>query len=75
MPETHPRIETARAGVDPALICKVPSGWVFLCNMQYLHGYCILQSDPVVESINVLARKERLQFLGIWQWWEMPSLR
>jgi diadenosine tetraphosphate (Ap4A) HIT family hydrolase len=59
----HPRIEAARAGVDPALICKVPSGWVFLCALQFLRGYCILQADPVVESINVLGDSQRVQFL------------
>jgi diadenosine tetraphosphate (Ap4A) HIT family hydrolase len=61
---THPRIEAARAGVDPALICKVKSGWVFLCNMQFLRGYCILQSDPVVPSINDIDGTQRSQFLG-----------
>jgi diadenosine tetraphosphate (Ap4A) HIT family hydrolase len=60
---THPRIEAARAGTDPALICKVSSGWVFLCNLQFLRGYCILQSDPVVESINALDAAGRAQFL------------
>jgi diadenosine tetraphosphate (Ap4A) HIT family hydrolase len=65
MPElTHPRIEAARRGTDPALICRVPSGWVFLCNMQYLPGYCILQADPVVESINVLSQAQRMQYLS-----------
>lgn len=57
------RIETARNGTNPAVICPVPSGWVFLANMQYLRGYCILQADPIVESINSLSPKEREQFL------------
>ncbi len=60
---THPRIQSARAGTDPALICRMPSGWVFLSNMQFLSGYCILQSDPVVASINVLNPAQRAQFL------------
>ena len=64
MPIPYPRIEAARAGVDPAVICKVNSGWVFLCNLQYLRGYCVLQSDPVVESINALNESRRSQFLG-----------
>jgi diadenosine tetraphosphate (Ap4A) HIT family hydrolase len=65
MPElTHPRIEAARAGTDPALVCRVPSGWVFLCGMQYLPGYCVLQADPTVESINALSPVQRSQFLG-----------
>jgi diadenosine tetraphosphate (Ap4A) HIT family hydrolase len=63
-PHRDPRIEAARAGTDPALICRVPSGWVFLCNLQFLRGYCILRSDPAVASINALGRVERAQFLG-----------
>ncbi len=63
MVETHPRIAAARAGADPAVICRVPSGWVFLCNLQFLRGYCVLQSDPVVASINDLDRTGRAQFM------------
>jgi diadenosine tetraphosphate (Ap4A) HIT family hydrolase len=61
---TYPRIETARLGTDPALVCRVPSGWVFLCTMQYLPGYSILQADPTVESINALTPPQRVQYLG-----------
>jgi diadenosine tetraphosphate (Ap4A) HIT family hydrolase len=48
---------------DPRFICKLPSGWVFLCEMQFLRGYCILQADPVVESINLLNPIQRSDFL------------
>ncbi|HNZ14122.1 MAG TPA: hypothetical protein PKL11_10760 [Anaerolineaceae bacterium] len=58
------RIEAARSGTNPAVVCRVASGWVFLANMQYLSGYCILQSDPVVESINALEHEQRTAFLG-----------
>ncbi len=61
---THPKIEAARAGVDPMAICRMPSGWAFLCNLQFLRGYCVLQADPVVESINALEPADRVQFLG-----------
>lgn len=60
---SDPRIEAARAGTDPALICRVPSGWVFLCKLQFLRGYCILRSDPPAASINELSRAQRAQFL------------
>ena len=63
------RIESARNGTNPAVICSVPSGWVFLANMQYLRGYCILQADPIVESINALVQKEREQYL-----WDMALI-
>ena len=64
MTTNNPRIKGARDGTDPALICKVPSGWVFLCNLQHISGYCILQSDPVVESINSLNNQERTCFFN-----------
>jgi len=59
----HPKIVAARNGEDPALVCKVISGWVFLCNLQFLSGYCILQADPTVASINDLDAAGRAQFL------------
>ena len=57
------QVEAARAGLEPALICQVPSGWVVLCTMQYLRGYCILLSDPVVPSLNDLTRQQRATYL------------
>ena len=57
------RIETARNGTNPTVVCKVPSGWVFLANIQLFRGYCILQSDPIAESLNSLDNSQREQFL------------
>ena len=57
------QVEAARTGVEPALICQVPSGWVVLCTMQYLRGYCILLPDPVVPSLNDLTRQQRTSYL------------
>jgi len=59
----HRQVEAARLGTVPTLICGVPSGWVVLCNMQYLSGYCILLPDPVVLSLNDLDRSKRAEFL------------
>ncbi len=59
----HHRLETARAGTHPTAICPVPSGWVFLCNLQFLRGYCILQADPVVASLNDLPPAQQTRFL------------
>lgn len=56
-------IGVAREASDPSLICLVPSGWVFLCNLQFLRGYCLLKSDPVVRSINDLQPVQQAQFL------------
>lgn len=56
-------VETARAGTNPAVICRVPSGWAVLANMQYLSGYSILLPDPVVASLNELDRQHRSAYL------------
>lgn len=57
------RVEAARAGTNPTIICRVPSGWVALCDQQFLRGYCILLADPVVASLNELDRSQRSEFL------------
>jgi len=57
------RLEQARSGTNPALICQVSSGWVVLCDMQFLRGYCILLADPIVTSLNDLDRIRRAEFL------------
>jgi diadenosine tetraphosphate (Ap4A) HIT family hydrolase len=58
------RILKARAGKNPAVICRVPSGWAVLCDMQLLRGYTILLPDPVVASINDLDRLQRADYLS-----------
>jgi diadenosine tetraphosphate (Ap4A) HIT family hydrolase len=57
------QVALARTGLEPALVCQVPSGWVVLCKMQYLRGYCILLPDPVVSSLNDLAPQQRASYL------------
>lgn len=59
----HRCVEAARAGQEPTLICRVPSGWLVMCDMQYLPGYCILQPDPVVASLNDMPLQNRAQYL------------
>lgn len=49
--------------MEPALVCQVPSGWVVLCKMQYLRGYCILIPDPLVSSLNDLTDHQRAAYL------------
>lgn len=64
MPNTIPeRVEAARAGTNPTVICRVPSGWAVLCDKQFLRGYCILLADPVVSSLNDLSQPKRAKFL------------
>jgi diadenosine tetraphosphate (Ap4A) HIT family hydrolase len=57
------QLEAARVGIEPALICQIPSGWVVLCNWQFLHGYCIQMPDPVVPSLNDLTQQARTVYL------------
>ncbi len=57
------QVEAARLGREPALICQVRSGWVVLCKMQFLRGYCILMPDPLVKSINALDAQRRSEFM------------
>lgn len=57
------RVETARAGTNPTLICRVTSGWVVLSDMQFLSGYSLLLADPLVSSLNDLDRSKRSEFL------------
>jgi diadenosine tetraphosphate (Ap4A) HIT family hydrolase len=59
----HQRIEAARAGTNPAVICKLPSGWAVLSDSQFLHGYTILLADPVVADLNALDLEGRSRFL------------
>lgn len=57
------RVEAARAGTNQTVICRVPSGWVVLCDTQFLRGYCILLPDPVASSLNDLSQAKRAEFL------------
>ena len=59
----HQRVEAARAGTNPTVICRVPSGWAVLGDFQYLRGYSILLADPVVPDLNALDEKGRSRFL------------
>ncbi len=60
----HQRVESARKGANPTVICQVPSGWVVLADQQFLRGYCILLPDPVVPSLNDLDLPQRAQYLN-----------
>ncbi len=59
----HERVEQARAGANPTVITRVPSGWVVLGDVQFLRGYSLLLADPVVPDINALGGEERARFL------------
>ncbi len=57
------QVRLARRGEHERLICRLPSGWLFLGVYQYLPGYCVLASDPVLESLNALPLADWTQSL------------
>lgn len=52
-----------KPSTGPSFICQMSSGYVYLSQMQFLRGYCILSSEPVVASINDLSPEARSVFL------------
>ncbi|MEO6434614.1 MAG: hypothetical protein ABIP55_02485 [Tepidisphaeraceae bacterium] len=59
----HDRVDGARRGANPSVICRVRSGWVVLGDRQFLPGYSLLLPDPVVPSLNDLPPDGRSRFL------------
>lgn len=63
MPLISERVEQARAGANDKVICRLPSGWAVIGDVQFLEGYCLLLPDPVVPSLNDLSEPNRARFL------------
>lgn len=59
----HRRVAEARAGTNPKVICRMPSGWAVIGDVQFLRGYSLLLPDPVVPDLNALDEAARVQFL------------
>ena len=59
----HRRVEAARRGENPTVICRVSSGWVVMGDVQFLRGYSLLLPDPVVSDLNALKGEARQSFL------------
>ena len=59
----HERVELARQGRSPQVICRLRSGWAVLGGSQFIAGYSLLLPDPVVPSLNELGPDQRAQFL------------
>lgn len=57
------RVAMARAGTNPYVIARLNSGWLVIGDVQPLRGYCLLLADPVMPSLNHLAREVRTMFL------------
>jgi len=63
LPLIADRVDLARRGANDAVICRLPSGWAVIGDVQFLPGYCLLLADPVVSSLNDLADERRTEFL------------
>ena len=63
MPLIADRVELARQGANEAVVCRLPSGWAVIGDVQFLPGYCLLLADPVVSSLNDLDGASRAEFL------------
>jgi len=63
MPLIAERVELARRGANETVICRLPSGWAVMGDVQFLPGYCLLLADPVVASLNDLDDARRAEFL------------
>ncbi|MBT8142066.1 MAG: hypothetical protein KJO88_06840 [Gammaproteobacteria bacterium] len=59
----HKKVAACKAGTNPQLITRMPSGWLILGDVQFLHGYCLLMPDPVVPDLNAMSLKKRNEFL------------
>ena len=57
------RVAQARAGTNATVVCRAPSGWVVIGDVQFLQGYCLLLADPVAPSLSDLAEEAHAQFL------------
>jgi len=57
------RVELARNGENPTVLCRMPSGWAVLGDAQFIPGYALLLPDPVVPDLNALSPDERKQYL------------
>jgi len=59
----HKRVEAARQGANPTVICRMRSGWLVIGDTQFLRGYSLLLPDPVVKDLNALSTQARGLFL------------
>jgi diadenosine tetraphosphate (Ap4A) HIT family hydrolase len=58
------RVAACRAGADPTLIARLPSGWAVMGDPQVLDGYCLLLPDPVVPQLNAIPAAGQAAFLA-----------
>lgn len=58
------RLAELAEGRNPALVARLPSGFVVMGSHQFFPGYCLLLAYPMVEKLNDLRGEDRAQFLS-----------
>ena len=58
----HEKVRACRTAKYPQLIAKVHSGWLVMGDVQFLHGYCLILPDPIVDDLNALSLERRAVF-------------
>ncbi|MES2964634.1 MAG: HIT domain-containing protein [Bdellovibrionota bacterium] len=59
----HDRVDKARAGENPYVICKLETCWVALSDEPFTRGHCVTFADPVVFGLNDLPEDLRMRYL------------
>jgi len=59
----HQRNALSRAGKNPHVIRRMPSGWAVMGDDQFLPGYSLLVADPEVDHLTDLDDERRVRFL------------
>jgi diadenosine tetraphosphate (Ap4A) HIT family hydrolase len=62
-PWQEDRIGSAENGTNPAVLCRMKSGYAVIGDTQFLKGYCVLMAAPRVASLDDLPMNRRTEFL------------
>jgi len=60
----HQRVDAARNGHNPTVICRTRTGWAVMKDVQLPRGSCFLLPDPVVAELTDMDPKTRGDFLA-----------
>ncbi len=59
----HQKVHECQVGTHKQLIARVHSSWLIMGDMQFVRGYCLILTDPVVPDLNHLSMDNRVTFL------------
>jgi len=57
------RIGSALRGENPSMLTRMRSGFVFMMDVQFLPGWCVLTAYPQVKDLTALPAEKRVEFL------------